>query len=77
MRSKTLGILTSVLAGLQFVAGSTALPGLVPAAVAQWIQLIVGAIDVGFGVYIVRVVMTPRDLFIPDIDGDDNDDDDA
>lgn len=50
-----------VLATLQFVAGASALPNLVPATAAQWIQLIVGAIDAGMAMYIGRVATMPRD----------------
>jgi hypothetical protein len=52
--SNRIGLYLALLASLQFIAGSTALPGLVPAHIAQWVQLIVGAIDAGVALYIAR-----------------------
>lgn len=54
MTSRHLAIWLSVLAGLQVIAGASALPDLVPSAVANWIQIIVGAIDAGTAAYIGR-----------------------
>lgn len=58
---RKLAVWLAILAGLQFVAASTALPGLLPAAAAQWVQLAVGALNAMTAAYVGRVAMLPAD----------------
>ena len=57
MTGRQLALWLAILAGLQFLAGSTALPGLVPAVVAQWVQITVGALDAFTAAYIGRTAV--------------------
>jgi type IV secretory pathway VirB2 component (pilin) len=57
-----LAVWLAILAGLQVIAGATSLPELVPAYAAQWVQLIVGALDAATAVYVGRVASLNRSL---------------
>jgi hypothetical protein len=62
MTSKQLALWLAILAGLQVIAGASALPNLLPDQVAQWVQLLVGAFDAGTAVYVGRAAAMPRDF---------------
>lgn len=54
MPTRQLAWWLAALAALQFIAGAAALPDLMPAVVAQWVQVIVGALDAATAVLIGR-----------------------
>jgi hypothetical protein len=54
MSTRQLAWWLAALAALQFIAGAAALPDLMPAVAAQWIQVIVGALDAATAVIIGR-----------------------
>jgi hypothetical protein len=51
-----------IAAALQVVSGATALPELVPAYVAQWVQIGIGAFDAFLAVWLGRNAATPADF---------------
>jgi hypothetical protein len=61
MTGKRIGVWLAILAGLQAIAGATALGTLLPAPAAQWVQLIVGAFGAATAVYIGRAASLPAD----------------
>jgi hypothetical protein len=62
MTSKTLGWVLAALAGAQTIAGASDLADLLTPATARWVQLIVGAVGIGVGVYAGNQAVMPGDV---------------
>jgi hypothetical protein len=62
MTSKTLGWVLAALAGAQTIAGASDLADLLTPATARWVQLVVGAVGIGIGVYAGNQAVMPGDV---------------
>jgi hypothetical protein len=62
MTSKTLGWVLAALAGAQAIAGASDLADLLTPATARWVQLVVGAVGIGVGVYAGNQAVMPGDV---------------